>query len=644
MTAIESEQNKDDNGHLVITALLGACFLIYGQVWWFEFINLDDNLYIYDNPFVRPGLNWTSVVWAFTTFHSANWHPLTWLSHMLDASIFGPRAGGHHFVNVLFHAANSVLAFYVFRKLTGDIWKAGLVALLFVVHPTHVESVAWVSERKDVLSTFFWLLTMLAYVRYVRALGDSSLTKRLISPAFGLVVLFFVLSLLSKPMGVTLPFVLLLCDYWPLERLKRVKELVPLVLEKLPLFALSAASAVITIQAQASWGAIQSTDGLPIDVRVLNAIVSYAKYVGMLVYPADLGVGYPYVIPLPWWQVAVSILLLVAVTAVCLWQRQKRKYLIFGWLWFLGTLVPVIGLVQVGEQALADRYTYVPYFGLFVMVVWGLAEIVERFRPKPLTTAIAVAIPILIFTVVAIRQASHWTNDIALYSHTLGIGQGNFITMHNYCAALINLNRLAEAETQCNRAIASRPQFVDSHLLLGVVQVKTGRTEEAIRTFNRALEIKPNDVTALHNLAVALTIAGRTDDAAATLDTIRKTSRQNLATPYANLAGAFASQKRFDRADECLRIALEFEPENADLLAGHALVLEHRGNRAEADASIQQALAKDPDRAEAHNALGLILMNRNDNERAKTAFEQALRLKPDLKVAKDSLDRINAGK
>ena len=650
MPTSESENIADESGRLLIAAILGACFLIYGQVWWFEFINLDDNLYVYDNPFVRPGLNWISAGWAFTTFHSANWHPLTWLSHMADASIFGPRPGGHHFVNVLFHAANSLLSFFVFRQMTGDVWKSGIVALLFAIHPAHVESVAWVSERKDVLSTLFWLLTMLAYVRYVRAVGNGPVFKRFVSPAFLLVLVLFALSLMSKPMPVTLPFVLLLCDYWPLERLKRVRDFWKLTLEKLPMFVLSAASAIVTVMAQGSWGAIESTTGLPIDVRILNAIVSYSKYIGMLFYPANLGVGYAFELPVPWWQVGSSLLSLIGITVVCLWQRRSRKYLLFGWLWYVGTMVPVIGLVQVGAQSMADRYTYVPYFGLFVMLVWGLAEIAKRLDMRPAVIAAATAVPLLILTGVALKQVSHWKNSLSLYSHTVAVGQGNVVTMHNYCSALINFSRFAEAEEQCRRAIEIKPDFVDTYLLLGLIQMKTERSAEASVSFRKVLEMRPNDPMALNNIAVALTLSGETDEAEKTLKTLMQTFRErglpppNLVGAYANLATAFAGQRRYDKAADWFPLALEAEPGNIDMRASYAVVLEFAGRPADADLEIARALADDPNRAESRNAFGVILMNRDKRAEAKEQFEQALRLKPGLKDAQDNLDRLNSGK
>lgn len=655
MKSNEPESKVRNSTGIVVAALIFVCLLIYGQVLWFDFINFDDNLYVYENPFVTSGLNAASLKWALVAFHSANWHPLTWVSHMLDASVFGPNAGGHHFVNVIFHTANSILTFVVFKRLTGDIWKSAVVAFLFAVHPTHVESVAWVSERKDVLSTLFWLLTMLAYIRYTNTIRDNdTVLKRLMSASFLVVLLCFALGLMAKPMIVTLPFVLILCDYWPLERFKRLNDLVPLVLEKLPLFMLSAISVYITIKAQNAFGAIQSVQVIPLDARLLNALVSYAKYIVMFFYPANLGVGYAYQFPLPDWQVWCSILLLVGITALCIWQRTERKYLLVGWLWFLGTMIPVVGMVQVGAQAMADRYTYVPYLGLFLMVVWSLSELVSKSKFNFASKAVAVTIPIAILTVAAFNQTSYWKNSETLYSHTLAVGQGNFITMHNLCSVLTGQNRLAEADVQCRNAINADPGFADSHVLLGVINVRTGKHEAAIANFKRALEIEPGNAMAYGDLAAPLAMLGKTDEAEKSLAAAVEIYKRNgtnptiLANSYLNLAAAFAQQARFDRAAVSLRQALEFAPDRADARANYALALYFQNKLDDAKGEIERAIRQNPNLAESYNIYGLILLMQNDPGAAVSQFEQALRLKPDFKDAQDNLEKArlktNGGK
>ena len=647
MTTNQADNRSIKTEYLITAMIVAVCLVIYGQVLWFQFINFDDNLYVYENPFVTSGLTAVSMKWAFTAFHSANWHPLTWLSHMLDATLFGPNAGGHHFVNVIFHTANSVLAFVVFRRLTGDVWKSAVVAFLFAVHPAHVESVAWVSERKDVLSSLFWLLTMLAYVQYAKGPANhDSFLRRALSLPFLLTVVFFALGLMSKPMLVTLPFVLLLCDYWPLARLRASKDLVPLIVEKLPMFLLAGISAYITIQAQAAYGALQSSAVLPLDARFQNALVSYSKYIVMLFYPVNLGVGYAYKLPFPLWQIVGSALLVVSITVFCIWQAQRRKYLLFGWLWFLGTLVPVIGLVQVGAQSMADRYTYIPYFGLFVIIVWGVAEFLPRFGLNFSSTAVAAAIPIAALSVFAFNQTSVWKDSVTLYMHTLGSGQGNFITMNNLCSALAVRDRLAEAEPHCRNSIAAEPVFADSHILLGVINTRFGKTEEAIANLRRALEIDPNNAMALVNIATPLAMSGNTNEASQSLNTAldiyrrQGTDPRGLANSFSNLAAIFAKQNRFDKAAESLETLLEFAPDRSDARANYALALFLQNKLAEAKVEVDRAIAQNPNQAEGYNILGKILEKQGDNSRAAAQFERALQIKPDLKEAKDNLERM----
>lgn len=635
---------------LVMAGLIAVCLLIYAQVLGFSFINFDDNLYVFENPFVTSGLTWTSIKWAFTTFHSANWHPLTWISHMIDVTLFGANAGAHHFMNVLFHAANSILAFAVFRQLTGDVWKSAVVAFLFAVHPAHVESVAWVSERKDVLSTLFWLLAMWAYVRFARShVAEASVLKRMFSVEFLFVFVFVALGLMAKPMLVTLPFVLLLLDFWPLERMRSTRDGFLLALEKAPIFVLSGISAYITVLAQGAYGAIQSTQVLPLDVRILNAIVSYAKYIAMLFYPADLGVGYAYQFPFPVWHVAAAIALLAAITGVCLWQCKSRRYLLVGWLWFLGTMIPVSGLVQVGAQSMADRYTYIPYFGLFIMIVWSAAELVPRLKLNFASTVVLVAVPIAAMTVAAFNQASYWRDPITLYTHTIATGRANFLVMHNLCSVLVGHNRLPEAEQQCRSSIAADPGFPESHILLGVIQVRTGRNDEAIASFKRALVIDPNNAMALGNIAVPLALKGQTDEAEENLNRAVEVYRArgidpiSLANSYSNLAAVFAQQKRFDKAAVTLERVLELAPERADARANYALALYLQNNISQARTEIERSLAQNPNVAESQNILGMILLKQNDRAGAVTAFQRALQIKPDLKEARENLERANAG-
>jgi tetratricopeptide (TPR) repeat protein len=633
----------------VLVGLVLSCVAIFGQTVGFQFINFDDNFYVYENPFVLAGLSADSIKWALTAFHSANWHPLTWLSHMTDVTLFGRNPGAHHATNVIFHIFNSFLAFVVFRRMTGSFWKSATVAALFAVHPAHVESVAWISERKDVLSTLFWLLTMLAYFKYTGFQRTDAETQSVENKArnrsiyYYLTILLFALGLMSKPMLVTLPFVLLLCDFWPLERLKNRKDLTPLIVEKLPLFILSAISGYITIVAQKSAGAVQTLEMLSLETRLLNAVVAYAKYVVTLFYPADLGAAYPYRETFPLWQTLGSLALLAGVTALCVWQRRERKYLLTGWLWFLGALVPVIGIVQVGAQSMADRYTYVPFFGLFTMLVWGASEIFERLRLNRNLVAAVVAVVLAALGFAAFKQTAYWRNSETLYTHTLAAGQGNFIIKLNLCNHLMRENRLEEAEKYCLASIAENPNYVDSYNTLGVIDVKTQKLDAAIVNFRKSLALNPSDAVVYTNLAAPLAMLGKPEEAEQNIDKAAALYKKTGASvsildgAYSSLAASYAGQQKFDKAAEILARLVQSSPEKIDVRVNYALALYFQNKLDEAKTEIERAVRQNPNYAESYNLLGMILIKQNRRDEAVKQFEKALQLKPELAEAKENL-------
>jgi tetratricopeptide (TPR) repeat protein len=672
---------KTNRDLLVFTALTALVLFIYWQTSGFGFINLDDNLYVYDNPAVINGLSWNGVKWAFGAFFSANWHPLTWISHMLDASLFGRNAGGHHAVNIIFHLINSVLAFTVFRKLTGCFWKSAIVAVLFAVHPAHVESVAWVSERKDVLSTLFWLLTMWAYLRFVESqvpgskswvLDDEAISSEsnnivgennkaeshesadlrpgtrdpgLGTQFYALTVVLFALGLMAKPMLVTLPFALVLLDFWSLERLKSLKDLPRLLLEKLPLFVLSAVSAVITILAQRSAGAVEALEALPLGTRVSNAIVAYAKYILMLFYPADLAVWYPYERALPFWQISGAILLLIAVTALCVWQIRTRKYLLMGWLWFLGTLVPVIGIVQVGAQSMADRYTYIPYFGLFIMLAWGVGDLTKSKRAFYGFFALAV----IVFSILSFRQTAFWQNSETLYRHTLAVTRDNFLISHNLCYTLVLEDRLDEAEPLCRAAIDLNPNFYEGYNTLGILQIKRGQAARAEQSFKKVLEIAPGFTLANANLSVAESLQKKPEEAEASLEkAVRfndgKVSNEVWIKALNNLALAYNEQGKYEKAAENLTRILSIDANNAPARANLALTLNRLKRYDEAQKLIESAIRINPNEAAAYNIYGTMLLEQNRLREAVPLFEKALQLKPDDAEAKENLKKAKGEK
>jgi tetratricopeptide (TPR) repeat protein len=578
MSKTKSNFFKANSALIVFAALAAVCLLIYGQTARFDFINLDDHAYVYLNEKVLSGLNFDSIRWSFSAFYAANWHPLTWISHAIDVSIYGAQnVGAFHAVNVFFHLVDSFLAFVVFRKMTGSIWKSAIVAALFAVHPAHVESVAWISERKDVLSTFFWLLTMLAYFRYVDFQRRNAETRREEGQRtkdkgrvyYFLTILFFALGLLTKPMLVTLPFVLLLCDFWALERLKTFKDLPRLTVEKIPLFALAFASCVITFMAQKAGGAVHSLELLPLQTRFFNSAIACAKYVVMLFYPINLGILYPYDANINYLHLTGAFVLLIAVTAFCIRQIRRRKYLLMGWLWFLGTLVPVIGLVQVGGQSMADRYTYVPYFGLFIMLVWGAGDVFKYFNIDKKAVAAICAIVLSILGVLAFIQTSHWRNSETLYRHSISVTENNYFLIKNLCLYYIDNTSTEFAEQRCTELLEPSSPSPDAHNSLGVLRVGLGKYDEAVRSFEKSLELNPDDKSLYANISIARAKQGRLEEAEKSLQTVFESDIGNLnreQIAYAcNILGlSFLENKRADEAIYYFRKALELQPDYTD--------------------------------------------------------------------------------
>jgi len=645
MTSNDSDAKVRNPVWFITAALVVLCLLIFGQTLQFSFINLDDNLYVYENPIVLSGPHLDSLRWALTAFHSANWHPLTWISHMIDARLFGSNSGSHHVVNVIFHTANSVLAFAAFKRLTGDVWKSAIIAFLFAVHPAHVESVAWVAERKDVLSTMFWLLTLIAYERYARSASkEGSPTSAFLTSPYLLVVLCLALGLTAKPMLVTLPFVLLLLDYWPLGRLNSISDLKRLFIEKLPLFALSIASCVVTILAQRASGALESFETLSLLSRVSNALLSYVKYIGMMFFPSGLGILYPYR-EIGIGTAIAALLALLAISAVCIWAGRSRRYLIFGWLWFIGTLVPVIGLVQVGGQSMADRYTYVPYFGLFVIVVWGGAELFQRFGlDRRMQIGIA-ALAIAALSAAAYAQTRYWRDSETLYVHTLNVTGDNYLIEHNLCYVYVFSNRLAEARLQCERSIASNPNYVDGHNTLGLLQLRENNLAESEQTFRETISRWPRYVPAYGNLATVLIIEKRPEDAERVLEVATRVGegvieRTQWVGHARDLAALYAEQNKYDKAAENYSRAIYLAPNRADLRFGAASALYRTGKFDPALQQLQAAISLDSNNAEFFNLAGMIFAAKGNAADATTMFEKALAIKPGFTEAQANLSKL----
>jgi hypothetical protein len=526
ITRIKSRLAEFVADPVIVCLLLAMVVLaLYWPATKFQFVNYDDLDYFVKNPHVQGGLGWKGLLWALGSGDMSNWHPLTWLSLMLDVTLFGSgEPAGPHFTNILFHAVNSALLFWLLRRLTGAHWRSAFVAGLFALHPLNVESVAWVSERKNVLSTFFWLLTLLAYVRYAQ--GRSNAERRASSVRgdgspldYYLALFFFALGLMSKPMLVTLPFVLLLLDYWPLGRFEhstvnpQPSAIWRLAWEKAPFFLLSAVSCVVTFLVQQQGKAVQSIGRYPIGGRIENALVSYCRYLGKTFWPENLTIFYPHPGHWPLVLVVLAAAFVLAASLAGLCWGKRFPYFITGWFWFLGTLIPVIGLVQVGPQAMADRYAYVPLIGIFIIISWGAAEVFARWKLPKMIIAIMAG---LVLTACASRtrdQLGCWQNDGALFRHAIAVTPNylkGYLTLGNYYE---NQGFLNEAMDNYHTAIRIDPDNVAGHVKFGTILDQIGRTEEAVSEFREAVRLDPHGPEVRYNLGCELFRLGRRNEA-----------------------------------------------------------------------------------------------------------------------------------
>jgi len=520
------------------------------------FILFDDNQYVTENAHVSKGLTGDTIAWAFTTTDQGNWHPLTWLSHMLDVQLFGMNAGRHHLTSLLLHVLNVLLLFLLLFRMTGALWRSAIVAALFALHPLHVESVAWIAERKDVLSTLFWLLTTGAWLAYVKS------SKAV---PYALMLAFFALGLMAKPMLVTLPFTLLLFDYWPMQRIalplrEHSGEIKKILWEKAPLFVMAAASCVITVIAQRRWGAVQTLDQLPFAWRVENALRACVAYLGKAVWPSSLTVFYPHPrTGLFTASAAVAVLLLACATTLMVRLRRRAPHLLFGWLWYLGTLVPVIGLVQVGNQGMADRYTYIPLIGIFIAVVWGIAQGTKENRALRHAAA-AAAVPALaaLFAATCV-QTGYWLDDGTLFRHALAVNPDNVVAHVTLGLDLYNAGRTEEAIVHYAEALRIDPRHPEANNNMGLALARTGRLDQAIERFNEALRVKPDSARTLDNLGLALGKSNRLPEAVACFQRAARLWPDSAAIRF-HLGIALAGAHRLPEAVEQFREALKINP------------------------------------------------------------------------------------
>jgi tetratricopeptide (TPR) repeat protein len=609
----------------LLAALVGLTAFVYAPVRHHEFVNFDDPTYVSENPQVSAGLTWQGIKWAAASEYAGNWHPLTWLSHMLDVELYGLDAGRHHVTSALMHVATTIILFLVLHSATGAAGRSAMVAALFAVHPLHVESVAWVAERKDVLSTLFWALAIASYVAYVRQPRAYP---------YILLVLFHAAGLLAKPMVVTLPFALLLLDWWPLRRIGRLAgsgrlTLIRLVLEKLPLFLLAATSGVITFLVQQQAGAIKTLETLPWDRRVANAIVGYITYLSRTIWPVDLAPIYPYAASLPPWPVVGALAGLLVATGLALRAARRRPYVPVGWLWYLGTLVPVIGLIQVGGQPTADRYTYVPLIGVFIAVAWGGADLLSKVR-SPLgrrTSWIAATVLVVLCAATARRQVAHWQDSVRLWQHAIQAVPGNYRAHVNLGHALIAQGRTDEAIAQYADALRVKPDFAEAHNRLGQALADRGDIAGAIASYRAALHILPDYVDAHNNLGLALTRQAVLEEAVAHFSEAIRLDPL-FAAGHSNLGVARARQGRLDDAIRHFMMALEIAPDSADARVNLAFALTDQGRGREALPHYAEALKLRPNDARARHGLALALADQGRLDEAIASLREAVRLEP----------------
>jgi Flp pilus assembly protein TadD len=600
--------------------ILGICVLItlsvwavFGQTLRHEFVNFDDSVYVTEKRHVLSGLNWEGLRWAFTNLKAGFWHPLTWLSLMLDAQFYGLWAGGYHLSNVLWHTGNSLLLFLLLRRLTGALWRSAMVAALFAVHPLHVESVAWVSARKDLLSTTFGRLTLLCYARYVETKVRNPATAL---PNYALALVFFACGLMSKTMVVTFPVVMLLLDYWPLRRLEISFRHFPfgpvrrLVVEKLPFIGLAVVGGVLTVYAEKNVGALPDTAACPMRIRLPNAALSSVRYLERTVWPTDLAVVYPYPQSFSTALVSASVLLLILISLVVIGLTRRFPYMAVGWFWYVITLSPVSGLIQVGGHASADRYTYVPLIGIFLMAVWGLSELGSIWRRGVVVLRIAGTTVLVLLMIVAARQTWHWRNSEILWTHTLTCTSQNSVAHNNLGLFLYKAGRLDEALAHFTAQVMIVPKDPEAQFNLGEVLSDLSRLDEAIVHLRAVLELEPSD---------------------------RQTFGQQTLIDLGNALIRRGNAGDLDEAIVHFRKALERQPGDSVVHHNLGTALFLKGQIAEAISHYQSALKINPDDASTHRDLGHVLVQIGRVQEANAHFQRALEIQPDKAKAKDNL-------
>ena len=618
--------------------IAGATLTVYWQVHEYSFVSYDDPKYVIENDRVQNGLTAKNAEWALTAVVAANWHPLTLLSHMTDCQIYGLNSGSHHLTNLIIHILNSLLLFIIFRWMTTDLWKSFFLSALFALHPLHVESVAWISERKDVLNTFFWFLTIISYIKYCERPGAIRFI-----PVF----LFYFLGLMSKPMIVTLPFVLLLLDFWPLGRMKIFARkdddqisnssilIKPLLSEKIPLFLLSGAASVVTLFAQSSQNAVASLKTFPLYIRIANAFISYVNYCINLIWPFDLSVLYPHPEKFMFLEAASAFTLIAAISFVVFRFAGRKPYLAVGWFWYIGTLVPVIGLVQVGAQAMADRYTYVPLVGIFIIMAWGISDILADWKYKAFGMRIMAVTFLLILAGITWQQIAYWKDSKTLFSHALEVTENNAIAHNNLGSVFGKKGQLRKAREHYTKAIQLNSNYVSAIHNLGLVFFRMGNLNEAIDQYTEALRIDPGYEKAHYDMAVALQKKGRRGEAGRHYSEALKIDPE-YAEAHINLGIILAENQKLTEAANHFIAALKIKNDMPRAYFNLGNILFTIDKTDMAIAHYRKALEINPNYEAAYMGLGNAFVKKGDIMKAINSFEKVLKMDPNNIEAKNN--------
>lgn len=636
---------------LICLFLLFITLAVFFQVRNFDFVNFDDPIYVYENPHIQKGLTLKSIGWAFTSFRGSLWIPVTWLSFIVDYKLFGLNPGGYHLTNVFFHIINTLLLFLFLKCITGKLWRSAFVAALFAIHPLHVESVAWVTERKDVLCMFFMMLALWMYARYA---------ERPSSGKYLSVFLLFGLGLMAKPMVVTFPFILLLLDYWPLGRFKfgnkdssgkipAGKHFIPLnkkinfsqiLLEKIPLFALSITVSVITFIAGKTGEALISVDVIPLKYRIPNAIVSYVVYIRKTVWPNDLAVFYPHnVTLLPLWKIVFSGVFLMCITVIIIRSAQRFPYFIVGWFWYLGTLFPVIGIFQAGAQAMADRFTYIPVIGLFIITAWGIPEIIKKWRYRKVVLLILSGLLILTSATASWKQIQYWQDSGKLFEHTLNVTSDDPNIHLHQGLFLAKQGKSDEAFEHYSEALRLQSDYYRAHNNLGVLFADKGMFDDAVKHYTEALRLKPDYSEAHSNMANALINQAKYNEAVMHYSEALRLKPGN-AKLHNDLANVFVIQSKYDEAIIHYKEALNLKQDYAEAHSNMAVVHARMGKLDDAVTHCKEALRLNPGHANIHNNMGAFLAEQGKYDEAIKHYREALRLKPDYTEARKNLENV----